>query len=169
MALATVAQAVGAIAGAYYSIEESTLVRTACLGCEPQNDVAPLRLGDGLVGKVAVTGEVLILDDLSSEGVRVRSGLLEMTPRALLLYPVRRDERVVGVIELLFLETSALTAREFLDYLGDELSRGPRVHEQGATRIKELEEELVIANARIERMSSDLQARERARAAGGGA
>jgi hypothetical protein len=171
MVLATVAQAVGAVAGAYYAVEESTLSRLASLGCEPQNDVevAPLRVGDGLVGKVAATGEVLILEQLADKGVRVRSGLLELTPSALLLYPVRRDERVVGVMELLFLEASALTAREFLDYVGDEIARGPRVHEHSSNRIKELEEELVIANARIERMSADFQNRERVRAAGGGA
>lgn len=168
MALAAVAQAVGAAAGAYYAVEERTLIRTACLGCEPQNDVAPLRVGDGLVGKVAASGEPFLLEDLADKGVRVRSGLLEITPQALLLYPVQRDKRVVGVIELVFLESSAITAREFLDYLGDELARGPHLAGESTTRVKELEEELVIANTRIEHLSADLQGRERGRAAAGG-
>lgn len=169
MALSAIAQAVSAVAAAYYSVEESVLRRSASLGCDPQNDVAPLRMGDGLVGKVAASGECLMLDDLKNSQVRVRSGLVELTPSALLIYPVQREERVVGVLELLFLDGSAVTAREFLDYLGDEVARGPRVHAQSAARVKELEEELVIANTRIEHMSADLQSRERpGRAAAGG-
>ncbi len=169
IALSAITQAVSAVAGAYYSVEESVLVRTASHGCEPQNDTVPVRTGDGLVGKVAATGECLMLDDLKHKNVRVRSGLVELTPSALLIFPVQRDKRVVGVLELLFLDGSAATAREFLEYLGDELTRGPRVHAESAGRVRELEEELVIANTRLERMSTELQARERpGRAAVGG-
>jgi len=169
IALSAIAAAVSAVAGAYYSLEESVLVRSASFGCEPQNDGVPLRLGDGLVGKVAATGACLMLDDLQHKNVRVRSGLVEITPSALLIFPVQRDKRVVGVLELLFLDGSATTAREFLEYLGDELGRGPRVHAESMGRVKELEEELVIANARLERLSAELQARERpGRAAVGG-
>jgi hypothetical protein len=170
IALSAIAQAVSAVAGAYYSLEESVLVRTASHGCEAQNDGVPLRTGDGLVGKVAATGECLMLEDLKDKNVRVRSGLIELTPSALLIFPVQRDKRVVGVLELLFLDGSAAIAREFLEYLGDELARGPRIHAESASRVKELEEELVIANTRLERMSVELQARERpGRAAAGGA
>ncbi|HET8933752.1 MAG TPA: GAF domain-containing protein [Polyangiales bacterium] len=169
MALSAITQAVSAAAGAYYSVEESVLRRSASIGCEPSNDVAPLRMGDGLVGKVAATGEPLLLADLQKNQVRVRSGLVELTPSALLIYPVRREERVVGVLELLFLEGSAVTAREFLEYLGEEMGRGPRVHTESAARVKELEEELLIANARIEHMSDQARERPGRAAAGGGA
>jgi two-component system, chemotaxis family, sensor kinase CheA len=91
------------------------LVRRANLGCEAENDGPPMRVGDGLAGKVAQTGESILLDDLDERGVRVRSGLLELTPRAVLLYPIKRDETVTGVIELLFLNTAAPTAREVLE------------------------------------------------------
>lgn len=161
VALATIAQAVGAVAGAYYTVEADFLVRAACLGCEPQNDVAPMRCGEGLVGKTAATGEVCLLDDLVPQGVRVRSGLVEIAPRALLLYPIKSDDRVQAVVELLFLDSSANTARELLEYLGEEVTRGPAALGDGAGRIKELQEELVIAHARIERLSSELQSRER--------
>lgn len=161
-ALETVAQAVTAAAGCYYMLQEQNLVRSANFGCEPNDDEAPLNVGDGLLGKVALTGEPLLLEDLDRRGRRVRTGLLEITPTALLLYPVKRDERVIGVLELLFLNTAAATARELLDYMVHDLAQPPRVAAGAeATRVKELEEELVIANARLEQLSSELQSRER--------
>ncbi|MEY4580558.1 MAG: hypothetical protein RL701_5261 [Pseudomonadota bacterium] len=168
--LRVVTHAAGAAAGAYYTIEEQFLKRVANLGCDVDNGAPPVRVGDGMLGKVAQTGEPWLLDNLEEQRLRVRSGLLEFTPTAVLIYPIKRDERVVGVIELLFLNTSAPTARELLDYLADDLARGPHVLEPSAEakRVKDLEEELVIANARLERMSSELQNRERSlRAAAG--
>jgi len=170
-ALAAVANASGAVAGAYYLVQDQMLVRSANLGCEPANDTAPMRVGDGLAGKVAQTGEVMLLDDLDQRGVRVRTGLLEITPRALLLFPIKREARVVGVVELLFMNTAASTARELLEYVSDDIARGPRSVEPGvdSARFQALEEELVIANARLERLTSELSNRERGqRAAGGG-
>ncbi|MET0387521.1 MAG: GAF domain-containing protein [Polyangiales bacterium] len=167
-ALAAIAQAVTAAAGAYYVIEDRFLKRSANFGCEADDAASPQRVGDGLLGKVASTGEPLLLEELDKYGMRVRSGLLEITPNALLLYPVKREGRVIGVLELLFLNTSAPTARELLDYLTDDLARGPRVLEKSAeaVRVRDLEEELVIANARLERMEAELQNRSLRAAAG---
>lgn len=170
-ALAAVANAAGAAAGAYYVVQDKLLVRTANLGCEPANDNVPMRVGDGLAGKCVATGEPILLDDLESSGVRVRSGLLEMTPRALLLFPIKRDDVVIGVMELLFLNTAATTARELLEYLAPDIARGPLALGESidVSQVKALEEELVIANARLERMASELTSRERGpRAAAGG-
>ena len=170
-ALAAVASAAGAAAGAYYAVEDQQLVRRANLGCEPANDGAPMCVGDGLAGKVAQTGEPILLEDLDERGVRVRSGLLELTPRALLLFPIKREDTVIGVFELLFLNTAASTARELLEYLAQDIARGPRSDASSVdgAQMKALEEELVIANARLERMASEFSNRDRTRAAAGGA
>jgi hypothetical protein len=170
-ALQALMQSVGAVAGAYYAIEDQLLVRVANLGCEPQEREMPLRMGDGLLGKAAQQGEPVLLDDLDTRGLRIRSGLLELTPRALLLFPLLREGRAVGVFELVFVNSSAITARELLEYLAEDLVRGPepRVNNgQTDPRLRALEEELVIANTRLERMASELQSRERTvRAANG--
>jgi hypothetical protein len=123
-----------------------------------------MRIGDGLLGKAAQEREPVLLDDLDMGGLRIRSGLVELTPRALLLFPVQRDGRTVSVFELVFVNSSAHTARELLEYLAEDLARGPeQPGSDGANnpRLRELEEELVIANTRLERMASDLQSRER--------
>jgi HAMP domain-containing protein len=163
-ALSAVLQSVGAVAGAYYTVQDQLLVRVANLGCEPQASEMPLRIGEGLVGKAAHQGEPLLLDDLDERGLRIRSGLLELTPRAVLLFPLQRDGRTIGVFELLFVNSSAITARELLDYLAEELVRGPELRandNHDNPRVRALEEELVIANTRLERMAAELQNRER--------
>lgn len=163
-ALAALAQAVGAAAGAYYGVEAGTIVRRANLGCEANDNHKPQRVGDGLLGKVALQGVPTLLDDLDQHGLRIRSGLLELTPRALLLYPVKREDVVVGIVELVFVSGSAVTAGELLDYLSADLARGPHAPIAAPSdfaRVRSLEEELVIANARLERMATELQNRER--------
>jgi hypothetical protein len=163
-ALAALVQSVGAAAGAYYGVEAGLLTRRANMGCEANDSQAPQRVGEGLLGRVVQQGTLLLLDDLEKQGIRIRSGLLEMTPRALLLYPVKRDDSVVGVVELVFVNASAVTARELLDYMSGDLVRGPQpsaAAEGEVSRVRSLEEELVIANTRLERMATELQNRER--------
>jgi HAMP domain-containing protein len=164
-ALSAVVQSVGAVAGAYYAVQDQLLVRIANLGCEPQERDVPPRIGEGLIGKAAQQGEPLLLDDLDERGLRIRSGLLELTPRSLLLFPLQREGRTVGVFELLFVNSSAITASELLDYLAEDLVRGPELRandNDNNPRVRALEEELVIANTRLERMAAELQHRERA-------
>jgi GAF domain len=162
--LSAMVQSVGAVAGAYYSVQDQMLVRVANLGCEPQEREVPLRVGEGLLGKAVQQGEPLLLDDLDQRGLRIRSGLLELTPRALLLFPLRRDGRAIGVFELLFVNSSAITARELLEYLAEDIVRGPELRPavgENDPRVRALEEELVIVNTRLERMTTELQSRER--------
>jgi HAMP domain-containing protein len=161
-ALTPIAHALGAVAGAYYSVIDGMLVPSVILGCDAPTRSTPLRIGEGLMGKVAKDRTPLLLDKLEEYNVRVQSGLFEITPRALLLFPVQKDELVSGVLELVFLNDSASTALEVLEYLMADLARGPSfVNAPASDRLRGLEEELVIANTRLERMSAELQHRER--------
>ena len=162
--LSTIAQTVSAAAGAYYEVgPDQTLLRIANLGCELPAQEAPSKLGEGLLGKCAVEGKPVLLDKLDQQGLRVRTGLLEITPRAVLLFPIKREERVCAVLELLFVNDAAATALELLDYLAHDLGKGPSILERVPVedRVRVLEEELVIANARLECVSNDRQQRDR--------
>jgi HAMP domain-containing protein len=166
--LSSIAQTVSAAAGAYYHVgDDQKLIRIANLGCEPLAQEAPIGLGEGLLGKVAFEGRALLLDKLDQQGSRVRTGLLEITPRAVLLFPIKRDQRVCAVLELLFVNDAAATALELLDYLAHDLAKGPTATAGAAApldaeRVRALEEELVIANTRLECVANELQLRDRA-------
>jgi HAMP domain-containing protein len=167
--LATLVQSVNAAAGAYYAVNEDTsIVRIVNLGCDAPSSEAPLHIGEGLLGKVALEATPLLLDQLEQKGLRVRTGLLEITPRAALIFPVKNETRVCALIELVFVGNGAVPALELLEYLARDLANGTtggvRAPEPApdSTDVRELQEELVIANARLEQMSHELQQRDRA-------
>lgn len=129
-------------------------------------------LGEGLVGRAAAEGERIILDDLEAQGVRIRSSMFEIIPKSLLIFPVRDDHHVVAVLEFAFVRGSASAACELLDFLAFDLARGPRPEAASVsapansngdgTRMRDLEEELVISNARLENMKHELDQRDKA-------
>jgi hypothetical protein len=163
--LATLVQSVNASAGAYYSVSEVGVTRVVNLGCEMPAAEAPLKIGEGLLGKVALDGAPLLIDRLEERGLRIRTGLLEITPRAALVFPVKSEQGVTALIELVFVGNGAQPALELLEYLGRDLvpaqgQAAPHaVVESGDMR--RLQEELVIANARLEQMGNELQQRDR--------
>ncbi len=58
------------------------------------------RAGEGLVGQAALQQDVVVIADPPAEYLRVRSGLGEGPPRALVLLPLLHNGVVTGVIEL---------------------------------------------------------------------
>lgn len=73
------------------------------------------RLGEGLVGEAARTDTVVVVADPPAGYFTVRSGLGESAPRALVLAPLRRAERGIGVVELALFEPCTEEIREFID------------------------------------------------------
>jgi len=73
------------------------------------------RPGEGLVGQAALQQDVVVIADPPAEYLRVRSGLGEAPPRALVLLPLLHNGLVTGVIELaLFKPWSQLSAELLL-------------------------------------------------------
>ncbi len=58
-------------------------------------------LGEGLIGQVAVSGKSLYLDELpEGYAARVESGLGSSLPKFLFILPVRKENEIIGVVEL---------------------------------------------------------------------
>jgi HAMP domain-containing protein len=169
-ALICVAQTAGATVGACHVLKDGEhLVQVSNLGCSVDASATPaVRIGQGLVGKAALDGKPMLLDDLEASGIRIRSSLLEVVPRAVLIFPIRDELRVVAVLELGFMNEGASTALELLECLNADLSAGvgnAKVQQTGATgwvgeRAAALEEELVIATTRLEHVTRELQQRD---------
>jgi PAS domain S-box-containing protein len=56
------------------------------------------RLGEGIVGRVAQTGKVIRVDDVTKEKEFVRKGNRQVDIRSLLCFPLRSEEKTVGVL-----------------------------------------------------------------------
>jgi HAMP domain-containing protein len=168
-ALRAVAVACGAEIGAYHVVtSEGAFTRVASYGWQlPEGSASVTLPGEGLIGRAALERAPLILDQLEGEAVRIRSSLIELVPRSLLIFPVMGEAGVVAIVELGFLRASATVARELLSFVAADLARGPRVQDGASSalehgQLRAAEEELVIANTRLVHMSQELRARDSA-------
>lgn len=71
--------------------------------------------GQGLPGQCAQGQEKIVLHNLPPEYIKVRSGLGEASPNQVKLVPLLANERVVGVIELAFLQEPTKIQKELLE------------------------------------------------------
>lgn len=82
-----------------------------------EEETRPLAIGQGLVGQCAKSGLPLLLADPSGIPVRVKSGCCMLAPRELLVLPIQRAGKVLGVISLATLGHFAPEQRSLLDDL----------------------------------------------------
>ncbi|WP_235893634.1 HAMP domain-containing protein [Cognatilysobacter lacus] len=83
--------------------------------------VAPLNhtieIGDGLIGQCAAEGRMILLNDIPSGLVQIRSGLLTVSPRNVIVLPVLFEDEVKAVIELASVGDFNDVHRTFLEQL----------------------------------------------------
>lgn len=78
--------------------------------------------GEGLVGRAALEKEPIYMTDMPPDYIKIRSGLGEDVPSAILLVPVMLDNNVLGVMELASLGEIPAYQIEFIRQLGDALA-----------------------------------------------
>jgi CheY-like chemotaxis protein len=123
------------------------------LGDERANsEAASFRVGEGLIGQACREDELLVIDAPPADYFRVRSGLGDMLPRALVFVPLLWRDRVVGVLELGLLEPCSERCRELLLAV-----RGLLAVRLDALYSRELERELL---SRTKQQAEQLAAQE---------
>ncbi|MEJ8302911.1 ATP-binding protein [Saccharibacillus sacchari] len=109
----------GAAYGVFYlRVGEEDLVRIASFSDYAADaSVAAFKMGEGLVGRAALSEEPLLIDDLPEHYLHVASGLGEMPPRSLLVAPVHFERRVEAVVELASLNVFTSAQRRLIEQL----------------------------------------------------
>jgi PAS domain S-box-containing protein len=59
-----------------------------------------VKMGEDLVGTCAIEGESIIMTDIPEEYITITSGLGHANPRFLALIPMKKDDTVLGVLEI---------------------------------------------------------------------
>ncbi len=83
------------------------------------NDVLDLR--EGLIGQCAAQGEMIVVSGIAEGSTRIRSGLLELVPRSMVVLPVMFENQPKAVIELASLGDFAPSHLAFLEQLSNSI------------------------------------------------
>ena len=112
--------------------------------------------GEGLVGQCALEKRILVVEELPSDYVRIRSGIGEGAPRSLLVVPALFQGDVNGVIELAAMPRFKPIHRVLLEKLAESI--GAVLNNTASTsRTEELLEELKASNAELAERTNDLE------------
>src|SRR5450755_310178 len=119
MLLSELAPLVNAQQGVIYQMEEElgTMTLLSAYADGAEGHVQHLRTGEGLVGQCATDKRRMLITDIPSHTVPVRSGLFEATPRNIIVLPVLFEDRVKAVIELATLNNFTASHLAFLEQL----------------------------------------------------
>ena len=137
----------------------------------PQEGSVPqFRLGEGLVGAAALGEELTVIDDPPAGYLRLRSGLAEGAPRAIVLVPLRQLGRPRGVLELALLVPWSERAAAALALVRENLVIALEVAlarvatrqllaetQRQAGRLLQQEEELRATNEELEAQQEELR------------
>ncbi|GHA81570.1 HAMP domain-containing protein [Cognatilysobacter bugurensis] len=80
-----------------------------------------IELGEGLIGQCAAQGRVIVVDDVAPGAVRIQSGLLDVTPRSVIVLPVLFENEVKAVLELASLAEFTPSQRGLLEQLSESI------------------------------------------------
>src|SRR5450432_2923427 len=119
MLLSELAPLVNAQQGVIYQMEEElgTMTLLSAYDDGAEGHVQHLRTGEGLVGQCATDKRRMLITDIPSHTMPVRSGLFEATPRNVIVLPVLFEDRVKAVIELATLNAFTASHLSFLEQL----------------------------------------------------
>jgi CheY-like chemotaxis protein/signal transduction histidine kinase len=122
------------------------------------------RRAEGLVGQAALQEELLVVNDPPADFLRVRSGLGQGPPRALVLVPLAHNGRVRGVLELALFQPASEALREFLTSVQEAVAIGLEVAQARAAmrtllaETQRLAERLTAQEEEVRANNEELQA-----------
>lgn len=130
--------------------------------------------GEGLIGRVAETGQPQLFKEVPENYVRIRSSIGEIHPKELYIAPFTYDNQVVGVIELGSDKSFSEASLELIDRVAENAgvslnmaksqSRVTELLKQTQKQAEELQqqqEELRVSNEELEEQTKLLQASEK--------
>ncbi len=159
--------------GAFYAAREGTLHLTGSYAYSNQAGVNQFKFGEGLVGQAAVEKRPLLITHVPANYITVKSGLGEIAPRHIMLFPILYENEVKGVIELGTLNEFSNREMEFLETalanIGivinttqdrERINELLRQTQQQAEELQAQGEELRVANEELEAQTESLRASE---------
>lgn len=155
--LAFFAERTGSRASALFKGEGGSFNRASMLGV-PQSANVPLSFGlnEGLLGKAAVDGQLMVLNDVPQGYLTIGSALGSDAPRHLVIAPAKADNMVNGIIELGFFEPVDDLVIELLEQSGGAIGIALR-SARFRTRLQDALEETQRQAGELQAQSEELR------------
>ncbi len=123
-----------------------------------------IRMGEGLVGRVAFEEKTIYLKDVPDNYVKITSGLGEANPKTVLIVPVKLEDKVNGIIELISFNEFTDYQIEFIEKIGETIASfitSIKVNEKTATLLadsRQKSEEMAAQEEEMRQNMEELQA-----------
>ncbi|WP_456279043.1 response regulator [Bacillus sp. AK128] len=159
-----ISQTIGASYGVLYLIQKDEenhyLEKLSSYAYTPLQNGKPgidrINIGEGLVGQSAKTKEMILLENISEDYIKISSGLGDSKPKNIIIVPIVLDDELLGVLELATLQSITDLHQDFLEQVNDTVgitfSRIFR-HKQ----VEKLLEESQTLNEELQTQSEELQ------------
>jgi signal transduction histidine kinase/DNA-binding response OmpR family regulator/HAMP domain-containing protein len=155
--------------GSLYIVKDQELELAGGFAFVPHFGNQSIEFGEGLVGQAAISKMVMNIHQVPDDYVSISSSMGEITPQTLVIYPLIKDDIVIGVMELGWLEQEHKQAYDYLDAISESMATALSVAEshhklqllldQSQQQMEELqvrEEELRAINEEVEQRSTQL-------------
>jgi GAF domain-containing protein len=80
-----------------------------------ENTTLQFDLGEGLIGQAAAEARTLYIDEVPEGYMKIASGLGMASPRYLLIVPVKKEDKVMGVLEVSTFKSITEAQRKFVE------------------------------------------------------
>ena len=114
-------------------------------------------LGSGLVGQCALDEQMIVLQELPENYIKVRSSLGEAAPSSLIIVPIKHEQEVVAVMELAALSPFSSKEMQLIERTGQNMGVLMNTLADVA-RIEELLNETQLQKEELEAQTEELQA-----------
>ncbi len=82
-----------------------------------------IELGDGLVGMCAVEKNTVVITDVPDDYMQIESGLGEATPTNILIFPLKTEDNILGVVEIASFYEFKKTEIEFIENIAEDIAK----------------------------------------------
>ncbi|HMG93565.1 MAG TPA: GAF domain-containing protein [Chryseolinea sp.] len=87
-----------------------------------ESTIIKYEIGEGLIGQAGASGNTLYVDDVPDGYIKIVSGLGSASPRHLLIVPVKKNNKVLGILELASFTVVSEDQRKFVEEAGQLLA-----------------------------------------------
>jgi two-component system, chemotaxis family, sensor kinase CheA len=84
---------------------------------EKKDEPYTFSLGEGLIGQAALENSPIILTDIPSDYMRIKSGLVEAAPINVYVLPISFEDNVIAVLEMASFKPFSTTQQSFIEEL----------------------------------------------------